>query len=144
MTDQACLQYLEDPEANAAHLDACAACRALASGLDVEVDSNATTMALDAMPLAPWEGASHRPWPLVVGGALVVLLVAVALIAIGGATPVATEMTRLDMLRSFVRLAPGAVQSAPIGWQVAIGIAFVVVNTLLYLLLRRAPRGVDA
>jgi hypothetical protein len=75
---------------------------------------------------------------------LVVLVIAIALVAAAGASSLSTEMSRLDMLRSFVRLAPGAVQSAPVEWQVAIGIAFVVVNTLLYFLLRRAPRGVDA
>lgn len=143
MTEQACLQYLENPEANAEHLAACADCRALAAGLEPEVDG-AATMSLDALPLAPWEGAAHRSWPLVIGGALIVLVIAVALLAFAGFTPVTAEMSRLDMLRSFLRLAPNAVQSAPREWQVAIGIAFVVVNTLLYLLLRRAPRGVDA
>lgn len=143
MTDQACLQYLEDPEAHAAHLETCAACRALALGLEPEVDGTAR-VAVDQLPLAAWEGASHRSWPLVLGGTLAILAIAVALLAIGGGSAFAGEMTRLEMLRSFVRLAPGAVQSAPVSWQVAIGIAFVVVNTLLYLLLRRAPRGVDA
>ena len=143
MTDQACLQYLEAPEANAAHLETCADCRALAAGLGVELEG-AVPKSVDALPLAPWEGASHRPWALVAGGALLVLAIAVALLAIAGVSPLTTEMTRLDMLRSFVRLAPGAVQSAPVAWQVAIGIAFVAVNTLLYFLLRRAPRGVDA
>lgn len=142
MTDSTCLQYLEDPEANAAHLDACAGCRALATGLQSEVA--AAPLQVDVLPLAPWEGASHRPWPLVAGGSLAILVLAIALFVVTGGAPLASEMTRLELLRSFLRLAPGALQSAPLSWQVAIGIAFIVVNTLLYLLLRRSPRGVDA
>lgn len=142
MTDQACLQYLEDPEAHAAHLETCAECRALTAGLDVDVD--AATVKLGELPLAPWEGAAHRPWGLVAGGSLAILAIAVALFLVTGSSPFANEVSRLDMWRSLVRMAPGALQSAPLSWQVAIGIAFIVVNTLLYLLLRRAPRGVDA
>jgi hypothetical protein len=53
-------------------------------------------------------------------------------------------MTRLEMMREILRLASTAVRNAPLTWQVTIGVLFVVVNTILVLLLRRAPRGIDA
>jgi len=36
------------------------------------------------------------------------------------------------------------VRNAPTTWQITIGVLFVIVNTVLVLLLRRAPRGIDA
>ncbi|MGH9421579.1 MAG: hypothetical protein ACRD3J_16500, partial [Thermoanaerobaculia bacterium] len=80
MNQDACQQYLEDPEANAAHLRTCAECRAVNAGLTEKADAGATAGAtsinVDALPLAPWEGSSHRPWPLVLGVAAVVVAVA--------------------------------------------------------------------
>jgi hypothetical protein len=48
------------------------------------------------------------------------------------------------MMRTMLRLASTAVRTAPLTWQVTIGVLFIVVNTILVLLLRRAPRGIDA
>jgi hypothetical protein len=143
--NDACHRYWENPEANAAHLRECAECRAVLEALDVEVESKPIEMG--ELPLAPWEGASYRPWPLVVGGAFAVLLLTVALFALAGASPlgvVSSEMTRLEMLREIFRLGSTAVKNAPMTWQVTIGVLFVIVNTVLVLLLRRAPRGIDA
>ena len=72
MTDQACQQYLEDPEANAAHLRTCAKCNAEAIALAEKADVEPPPLDLNALPLAPWEGSQYRAWPLVLGTAAVV------------------------------------------------------------------------
>ena len=140
-----CQQYLEEPEAYAAHLATCAACRALSTALEAEVSG--APIKLEALPLAPWEGASHRAWPLVAGVVIVLAAAALMLFAAAGSSPfvaLADELYRVRVIRDVVRLAGGAVGDAPVVWQIAIGIAFLVVNTLLFVLLRRAPRGIDA
>jgi hypothetical protein len=74
----ACDHYLEDPEANAEHLRECESCRALFGGLE-QRPVELRPIAHRELPLAPWEGAAHRAWPLVVGGALAVLALALSL-----------------------------------------------------------------
>jgi hypothetical protein len=143
--NDACQRYWEDPEGNAAHLRECAECRALAEALGAEVEPK--PLAVGELPLASWEGAAHRPWALVAGGAIAVLVLTVALFLVAGTTPLAalsSEMSRLEMMRTLLRLTSTAVRNAPATWQVTIGVLFIVVNTVLVLLLRRAPRGIDA
>lgn len=147
MNDEACQQYLENPEANAGHLRDCAECRAMEEGLRLEVEAKPVSVNVDELPLAGWEEASHRPWPLVALGAVGALALAVALFALAGMSPVvamSSEMGQLDVLRDILRMTSTAVHNAPTTWQVTIGVLFVVVNTILVLLLRRAPRGIDA
>ena len=137
-----CQRYIEDPEANASHLTTCAACAALFAAPPVD----AAPLTLGRLPLAPWEGASHRPWALILGIALAVLAVAAALFSLVGLGPLRAAVARvpsLDFLMTVARLAGGAAQNAPTGWQVGAVVGFVVVNTLLFALLRRAPRGLD-
>jgi hypothetical protein len=138
--NEACQRYAEDPEANAAHLQQCAHCRAIYGVLDTAVD--ATPLQLKELPLAPWEGASYRSWPLVIGGTLAVLAVAFALCAAAGiSVPTAIRAgTQFDW-----RAALSAAERAlsPLG-PIGLGVLFIVVNTALVLLLRRAPRGIDA
>ena len=143
--NEACQRYLEEPEANAEHLRDCAECRAVFDALGLEVD--AQPLAVGELPLAPWEGASHRPWELIGASAISILTLAILFFVYAGTTPasvVASEISRLEMMRTMLRLASTAVQTAPLTWQVTIGVLFVVVNTILVLLLRRAPRGIDA
>jgi hypothetical protein len=150
MTDEHCQRYLEDPEANAAHLAECDACRALAATLDVPAVESGTppvTLDLDALPLAPWEGASHRPWGLILSLASGVFLLAVMVCFAAGTsiTRVVTSSTgTFDMLRDLVRLTGDAAPHAPVGWRIAAILLFFGVNGLLVLLLRRAPKGIDA
>ena len=142
MTDR-CQQYLEDPESHAAHLAECAKCRTMADALSQNLDLR---VRVDAMPLAPWEGASHRNWPLVIGVGLAVIAIAAAFFAAAGTTPLkiaGMNMPSADVLMSLARLTSGAIQNAPTSWQIGIAISFVVVNALFILLLRRAPRGID-
>ena len=49
----------------------------------------------------------------------------------------------MDLIGSIVRLGGDAVQHAPAGLQIALVVSFLVVNTVFYLLLRRAPKGID-
>jgi len=146
MKTDSCQRYLEDPEGNASHLDTCAECRAFFAELEAPVTGQ-PPLQIRELPLAPWEGASHRPWPLIVGGALAVLAMAVALFALSGASPAAAlrrMIPSMDLIASVVRLGGDAVQHAPTGLQIAIVVSFLVVNTVFFLLLRRAPKGIDA
>jgi predicted anti-sigma-YlaC factor YlaD len=145
--NDACQRYLEDPETNAAHLRDCADCRALFEALATAVEEGSSRLSVDDLPLASWEGAGHRPWGLVAAAAIAVLALAILFYIYAGTSPlgvVSSEMTRLEMLRNVLRLTGTAVRNAPATWQITIGVLFVIVNTVLVLLLRRAPRGIDA
>lgn len=145
MTEEACQRYLEDPEANAPHLPTCAKCRAMSAALAAKAD--AEPIAVDSLPLAPWEGAAHRSWALVLGGAAVVVAIALALCDAAGMSPLhvaESSLASIDARRGLLRSATEWLRAAPIVLQVAFGVAFVVVNALLVVLLRRAPRGIDA
>lgn len=135
-----CERYLEDPEANAGHLTECAECRAFFETLDDSVAHR--PVSIDALPLAPWEGASHRPWKLVLSAAAFVVAVVVVFFAVTGVSPrvVASALPPFDVL---LEVGKGA-RNAPMSWRVVFMIAFLLVNTILYFLLRRAPRGIDA
>ena len=150
MTDEHCQRYLEDPEANAAHLAECEACRALAATLEVpavEADTPPVTLDLNALPLAPWEGASHRPWALIVSlaGGVFLLTVVVCVAAGTSITKAVTSSTgTFDMLRDIIRMTGNAAPHAPVGWRIAAILLFFGINGVLVLLLRRPPRGIDA
>ena len=140
MTSRDCELYLEDPEANAGHVAGCETCQRLFATLDEPVRHD--PVRLDALPLAPWEGATHRSWSLVIAGALAVAIVAVALFFIAGDSP----MNHLELFMStripMLRLAAGAIRNE--FGPVLLGIGFITVNALLFVLLRRAPKGIDA
>ena len=144
MNRDLCQRYLEDPEANAAHLASCAECRAVEEQLSAKVRNQ--RVRVDALPLAPWEDSAHRSWPLVTGGLLAVVAIAAALFGIAGVSPLLMlrdALPSFDILTSVVRFAGGAIQNAPTGWQIGIAISFVAVNALLIALLRRSPKGLD-
>ena len=153
MTPESCQRYLADPEAHAGHLQECSACRALFAELDssgLPEGVRAKTIKIETLPLAPWEGSSHRAWPLAVGGALAVLAIASGLFLAAGMSPlagvaqaVASSVPSADALLSLVHLLSGAVQHAPAKLQIGIGLTFLAVNILLVVLLKRAPRGID-
>jgi hypothetical protein len=148
MKTERCERYLADPEANAAHLAECEECAVLFAPTALALEPR--PIAIDTLPLAPWEGAAHRAWPLVVGGALALFVIAAGLFAAAGVAPVtgvvaamSSGMPPLDIVKALLQHAGAAAQNAPGGWQIAVAVLFVVVNTLLFLLLRRAPKGVD-
>jgi hypothetical protein len=147
MTETDCQRYLEDPEANAAHLRTCAKCNAEAMGLAEKADVEPPSLDVNALPLAPWEGSSHRAWPLVLGTSAVVMIVALALLDAAGMSPlhvVEGSLASMEAIRGLFGGWATSLRSASLGAQVAFGVAFLVVNGLLIALLRRAPRGMDA
>ena len=131
-----CERYIEDPEANASHLETCEECRALFAA---SADVRAPKIDVNALPLASWEGAQHRSWPLVTVAAVAIFAIAAALFAASGASPadtLAANVPTLNRLQSIVLL----MRQTPI---MVVAVLFVVVNTLLIALLRRAPKGID-
>ncbi|HSP34063.1 MAG TPA: hypothetical protein VLU46_07110 [Thermoanaerobaculia bacterium] len=130
-----CQKYLEDPEGNGAHLAACDSCRALAESLEASVVRPRSSVDL---PLAPWEGATYRAWPLAVAAVVVVGLLTFLLFVMTGTSPAAfigdvpSAGVYVATLRHFGAAAPGFVV-----------VLFVVVNVLFFALLRRAPKGID-
>ena len=135
-----CEDYLQDPEGYAAHLAACAECRALEEDLAVPVEVQHRPLDVEALPMAAWEGASHRTWPLVAAGLAATLTLTIVLSAAAGVSPlraVASALPSLQALLTFLQLT-GRAMGAPI-----VAVLFVTINTILFLLLRRAPRGVD-
>jgi hypothetical protein len=144
MNDHDCARYLEDPEGNAGHLAECEACRALFGELEETVEH--APIAIGTLPLAPWEGAKHRAWALVLLGAAGVLALAVALFLVAGVSPMlgVAAATKVPPPSSAVAMAADvshALMRSAGGWIV---VGFVAANALLFLLLRRSPRGVDA
>jgi len=144
MTTDSCQRYLEDPEANSGHLESCPECRALFS--DPDVPFRHEPIVIDELPVAPWEGAAHRPWPLIVLTLLAVLTAASALFLVSGVSPVhgftRAVQSGVPSLEVVELLANG-IQHAPPTFRVVAIAGFVVVNSLLYLLLRKAPKGLD-
>ena len=135
-----CDEYLQDPEGNAEHVRTCAMCQALTEELDDEVEVRPRPLSLDALPLAPWEGAKHRTWPLVGAGLLAVFTLAIVLSAAAEVSPVTAvtaSMPSIQALLTFFQLT-GRAMGAPV-----VAVLFVVINSVLFLLLRRAPRGAD-
>jgi len=143
--NEACRRAIEDPETNAAHLQQCASCRALFEELNTPISD--ARVQVRELPLAPWEGATYRSWPLVIAGAAAVLLAALALCAAVGLSPlraISMGIGSTAIARSSLLTAADAVRNASTIWQIAFGALFLLVNTALVLLLRRAPRGIDA
>ena len=148
MTQDRCQQYLEDPEAHPTHAAECASCRAVAEELRGAIEPRAA--GVQPLPLAPWEGASHRSWPLVAGVVLTVVAMAAAFFAAAGVSPraeigraLSSSVASTSAWASFLSSAGGALQHAPASLQILIAVSFLLVNALLIVLLRRAPRGID-
>jgi hypothetical protein len=145
-----CDDYLRDPEANESHLATCSTCRAMTEELGGQVSVRQRPLNLDALPLAAWEGASHRTWPLVAaGGASILILAAVLFIGAGMppleglTTAVTSGVTSVEAVAKFFHLLGSGLHSAPAGVHVTVAVLFVVINAILLLLLRRAPKGMD-
>ncbi|MGN6186236.1 MAG: hypothetical protein ACTHQM_21605 [Thermoanaerobaculia bacterium] len=144
-----CDDYLQDPETYAAHLETCATCRAMFEELDIDLPIQHRPIDVNALPLANWEGASQRTWPLVAAGLLAVIVLASVLFIAAGTSPLrgiakalVSAVPSLDLMVNLSQLAGGALHNAPVVWHVAIAVSFVLINTVLFLLLRRSPKGV--
>jgi hypothetical protein len=139
-----CETYLEDPEANAAHVQSCAACAALFGELDEEIAARPVSVNVDALPFAPWEGASHRTWPLVIAGAVALLILATVLAYAAGFTSLRgiahVVFSEIPPVQGVVRILQltGQAIGVPL-----VAVLFLGINTILFLLLRRTPKGID-
>lgn len=137
-----CDQYLEDPETHASHAQSCETCGALDEALNADdaIEVQPRPVRVDALPMAAWEGASHRTWPLVVAGAVSVLILAVVLWVATGLSPLATVTASVPPLSAILKMLQltGRALGGPF-----VAVLFVVINSLLFLLLRRAPKGID-
>ena len=133
--NESCQRFAEDPEANAAHLRECEKCRTLYGELPTH------SVEVKALPLAPWEGASHRSWPLVIGVSLAVLAIALALCAAAGITP---QVAMIIAAQTQITRAGQVYEKLRTFGPIVYGCLFIIVNSILVLLLRRAPRGIDA
>jgi len=140
----ACQRYLEDPEGNPGHVAECAECRALFDTLGLAVEDHPISMT--ALPLAPWEGASHRSWQLVAAGTALIAIAVMLCIALGVNPVDLVQRPLVSMADAYgqINAYAQALRAASAAWQIGFGVLFVVVNTALVLLLRRAPRGIDA
>ncbi|HEX7808410.1 MAG TPA: hypothetical protein VF608_06795, partial [Thermoanaerobaculia bacterium] len=115
-----CDDYLQDPETHAAHLESCAICRAMFEELDTELPIQHRPIDVEALPLATWEGAKHRTWPLVAAGLLAVLVLAIVLFLAAGTSPLrgiakalVSAVPSLDLMVNLSQLAGGALHNAP-------------------------------
>ena len=146
-----CEDYFDDPEKNAAHLETCTLCRALDENVGtLDIEPRPLSVGVDALPMATWEGAAHRTWPLVAAGAVSVLVLAIALFLAAGTPPlrgiaraVTSSVTSFEAATKFFQMFGSGLHSAPALVHVTIAVLFVFINTLLFLLLRRAPLGID-
>lgn len=145
-----CDDYFEDPDRNAAHLQSCQACRVMAGELDSRIEIESRPLSVDALPMASWEGSSYKTWPLVAAGVVAVLALAMALFIAAGTPPlrgiahaVASSVASFEAASKFVQLFGTGLHSAPAVVHVTVAVLFVVINTLLVVLLRRSPKGID-
>ena len=135
-----CEEYLQDPEANASHLATCALCRSIEDDLGDEIEIQPRALNLDALPMASWEGASHRTWPLVAAGLVSTVTLTIVLSAAAGISPVnavTQSMPSVDVLLTFLQLT-GNAMGRPL-----VVLLFVAINAILFFLLRRSPKGAD-
>ena len=149
-----CDDFLQDPEACRTHADECESCRRLQMDLDMlEVGLDAPLLErsiADKLPLAPWEGAGHRPWGAVVSVALVLIALASGLFLMIGESPLsgfgaAAKSAMFSALPLRVIVVAGSrIREAPISFQAGIAVGFLLVNVLLYVLMKRPGRGYDA
>lgn len=160
MTDTRCEAFMQDPERFASHPDDCADCRKLMVELE-QLDRDIVADRLEtrpedgpaivkSLPLAAWEGARFRSWPLAIASAIVILAAAASVFAMVGISPLAGvvnsiygQLTHSVGYVDATRHVAGMLQRAPIVFHVGVAVAFLAVNAVFYYLLRRAPRGID-
>lgn len=154
MTKTPCELYAENPDAHAAHAAECRDCAGLNERLDqldrfIAAGSFESRPLSTTPPLAPWEGASLRAWPLAAVAALAIVFISSLLFMMAGVSPwgglaaaLRSEVPGIGLFRA-ATIAGDTLQQAPARFQVLLLSAFILVNVLFVILLRRAPRGVD-
>lgn len=152
MTDPGCQRYIEEPELSMEHVRTCKSCSRLAAGLEAPDQSLdlASRLGKTSLPVAPWEGARQRSWPLLASAALLIALIASVCFHFAGVSPLdgfeqtVRQSAAPPLLYSAFLHLGNSLHEAPLPIRVGLGIGFIVVNFLLALLLRKAPKGLDA
>jgi len=157
MTRPDCEAFLADHESNPTHAESCESCRAelarleeLEQSLERAKVAGSTSLSPDALPLAPWEGASTRSWITVLIVAAVVLALGLGGFVMLGIAPLDGFIAALSgaastrYLLTVARSAPNFLATAPMHVHILIFLAFIVVNVIFAILLRRRLRGYDA
>ena len=154
MTDR-CEHSREDYERLVAEAERCQSCAAYLREVEEfdavvpALDESAVRLDPAKLPIAPWEGAAHRSWPLLLASLVLAAIVAALLfsaagIGIGeGLRGTVQAMARGNMLRLAAAFGE-SVRQAPMQFHVLIFAAFFGINFILIRLLRRPPRGADA
>jgi len=152
--NESCERFRANPAGDPEHFEQCESCQRALDALDRELAEAAripTRPVAIALPLAPWEGASDRPWPLVAAFSLGVLALAAMLFMASGVSPLAGFLSaiqgsvfpRVGLLDAGVIFSK-VLEQAPARVHAAVGVAFIAANFVLYRLLRRPARGYDA
>jgi hypothetical protein len=158
MTRAECETFLADPESSPSHLDSCESCReemrrleALERGLaSAKIAADLRNIAPDALPVASWEGASTRSWIAVIAVAAIVVGLGLGGFVLLGIDPADGFVAAMagaassSHLLTVAKSAPGFLADAPMHVHALIFAAFVIVNVIFVVLLRRRLRGYDA
>ena len=160
MKNPECERWQDDPESVPLHPASCAMCAAREAELariDLAIEQTAPEPAgslaailTEQLPVAPWEGAHTRSWLTVLLSIALFFAAAVAAFAmlgfsalegfgeaLGGVAQQGKAIfAATESMGAFVR-------SAPTVFHIIIGVGVVLVNLLLFALLRRGPRGYD-
>ena len=138
MNPDAHAEFLQDPEAHASHLNECAECRAIVETLQSPLTHK--PIEVGKLPVAAWEGASYRSWGFVTAATFILGAIAYALCQVTGLSPLHAVSADAEFTQWRTLFVVLGRTMRP--WQIIS--LFVVVNGLLILLLRRAPKGIDA
>ncbi|HUO85377.1 MAG TPA: hypothetical protein VM534_09715 [Thermoanaerobaculia bacterium] len=157
-----CEAYRSDPGQWPGHLAGCARCQDLERDLErvdrelhtygsIPASPDLSASIGSSLPVAPWEGAGHRPWSLIGAGALLILVAAATVFVLLGLSPLQGWTTSLREslpsgagLMEIARSLSAILSQAPRAFHLFVAGSFLLVNLLFVVLLRRTPRGYDA
>ena len=156
-----CELFMQDPEAHAAHAETCADCRSFAEDMhrlesklgqaSLQSEPLLADRVASSLPVASWEGASHRAWPTVIAAAVAIIALAFAVSMMAGVSLVNEIVVAVrgwisgtGAVMTLLRSVPKFADRIPAGIRITIIVLFVAVNALLVALLRRSPKGYDA
>lgn len=153
-----CQREFVDPDEMGRHLAECEVCRSKEEAFARAEQSVAPPARSDRLheevmtrlPVAPWEGARHRAWSVVLVAAALILVALFAISSMAGLSSVDAmgagldAIPTLDVITTFAGALGELTGTADSSFHVAVGLGFILFNTLLLLLLRRRPRGYDA
>lgn len=155
-----CERWMNEPDSLEAHPRSCASCAAVEAeleGVDRVIEQTTAQPAgslapllTERLPVAPWEGSHSRSWSLAIIALLAIAGAGALLFALVGISPLEGLVGSMRGLAAQQRALFGVgesmgsfLRSAPAGFHVLIAAAVILVNLVLFLMLRRGPRGYD-